>query len=173
MVEQLILVDENDNQIGSMEKLETHKKGLLHRAFSGFIFNDKKELLLQQRASCKYHNPNIWSNTVCSHPNVDETTYNAIKRRIFEEFGFDSDFKEVGTLTYKIEFKNGLTENEFDHIFVAKYNNQVINPNKNEIQNYKWINKQDLEKEITKNPENYSYWLRQILKMNNLFNEYF
>ncbi len=164
-MEILILVDEKDNELGFMEKIETHKKGLLHRAFSGFIFNDKNELLIQRRNLEKYHNGGVWSNTVCSHPRLNEKTIDGIKRRIFEEFGFDSDFKEVGEFIYKVSFENGLTEHEYDHIFVAKYKGQIINPNPSEICDYRWINKKDLFEEIEKNPENFTFWLKKILEM--------
>lgn len=166
-MEEVILVDEKDNQIGLMEKIEAHRKGLLHRAFSGFVFNEKNELLLQRRAFEKYHNGGLWSNTVCSHPRDKETNLKAVSRRIFEEFGFEcKNFEEMGHFTYKIEFSNGLIENEYDYIFFAKYNNQKINPNPNEICDYKWISKVELEKEIKENPENYTFWLKQILKLN-------
>ncbi|HSQ97811.1 MAG TPA: isopentenyl-diphosphate Delta-isomerase [Rickettsiales bacterium] len=166
-MEKIILVDENDNKIGLMEKLEAHKKGLLHRAFSGFIFNDKNELLLQRRDFNKYHNGGLWSNTVCSHPRDNETNLDAICRRIFEEFGFKCEnFKEVGHFIYEAKFPNGLIENEYDYIFIAKYDNQTINPNPVEICDYKWISKTDLQNEISNNPNNYTFWLKQILKMN-------
>ena len=172
MAENVILVDENDVQIGVMEKMEAHQKALLHRAFSGFIFNDKKELLLQRRDFKKYHNGGLWSNTVCSHPRPNELTSDAIKRRIFEEFGFNADFEEVGEFKYKVSFPNGLTEYEYDHVFISKYNGQIINPNPQEICEYKWISKKNLLSEINKNPNNFTFWLKKILESNNL-NSYF
>lgn len=167
-----MLVDSTNKVLGSMEKLEAHEKGLLHRAFSGFIFNNKNELLIQQRDLKKYHNGGIWSNTVCSHPYPNESTKHGIKRRIFEEFGFHSDFKKIGEFQYKMSFKNGLTENEYDNVFIAKYKNQKIMPNKNEIMNYKWISRIDLENAIQNNSEYYSYWLKEILKLG-LLNKFY
>ena len=172
MVEFVILVDEKDNEIGTMVKIEAHKKALLHRAFSGFIFNSNKELLLQRRDFKKYHNGGVWSNTVCSHPRPNEKTIDAVKRRIFEEFGFDADFREVGEFIYKKSFPNGLTEYEYDHIFVSEYQGQKINPNPEEICEYKWISKDELKKEIEKNPESYTFWLKKILDLDFL-NGYF
>ena len=122
----VILVDENDTPIGICEKLEAHKKKLLHRAFSVFIFNDKNELLLQRRAISKYHSGGLWTNTVCSHPAPGEDTISAAHRRLVEEMGFDTEVKEVFTFSYKHEFDNGITENEFDHVIVGKYNNDPI-----------------------------------------------
>jgi len=161
---QVVLVDKNDKQIGVEEKIAAHKKALLHRAFSGFVFNDKKELLIQQRSSIKYHNPEIWSNTVCSHPHPGETTKQGIERRIFEELGFECELTKIKEFIYKKAFDNGLTEHEYDHIFVGIYNGNVF-PNKDEVMNYKRISLEDLEKDMQKNPDNYSYWLKKILKL--------
>ena len=161
--EYVILVDENDQPIGEMEKMEAHVKGLLHRAFSGFIFNDKKELLIQQRALHKYHNPGIWSNTVCSHPRPQEAALEAVKRRIFEEMGFDSDFIEIGQMLYKSEFPNGLIEHELDHIFIASYQDQKVNINPEEVTSFRWIGRKQLEKEIKQSPSQFSYWMKEIL----------
>ena len=172
MVEMLILVDENDSEIGTMEKIEAHKKALRHRAFSGFIFNDKNELLLQRRDFKKYHNGGLWSNTVCSHPHPNEKTIDGIKRRIFEEFGFNSDFEEVGEFKYCVSFPNGLTEKEYDHVFVAKYKNQKINPNPEEICEYRWISKKNLLKEIEENQDDFTFWMKEILNLD-LLNSYF
>lgn len=172
MIEKVILVDSEDNEIGLMEKLEAHKKGLLHRAFSGFVFNKNHELLLQRRDFKKYHNGGLWSNTVCSHPRKGEKIEDAVKRRIFEELGFNADFKEIGKLVYKTSFPNGLTENEYDHICISLYNNQKIIPNPDEVCDYKWISREELTKEINQNAENFTFWLRKILELN-LFNNYF
>ena len=172
MIENVILVDLNDNKIGIMEKLEAHKKALLHRAFSGFVFNNNHELLLQRRDFKKYHNGGLWSNTVCSHPRPNELLTDAVKRRIKEEMGFDADFKEIGSFVYKVSFPNGLTEYEYDHIFVSKYNNQKVNINPEEVCEYKWINREELTKEINENPNNFTFWLKKILELN-LFDKYF
>ena len=161
----VILVDENDKEIATMEKIEAHLHGgRLHRAFSGFLFNDKNELLLQQRAHGKYHNPGIWSNTVCSHPRPGEKTDAAVKRRVFEELGFDADFKEIGQFVYKQSFSNGLTEYEFDHVFIGKYDGAEVKPNLDEVADHKWVSLKNLEKDMKRNPDRYSYWLQEILQ---------
>jgi isopentenyl-diphosphate delta-isomerase len=163
-IEKVILVDEKDSPVGEMEKMEAHARGLLHRAFSGFIFNDKKQLLIQRRAWGKYHNPGVWSNTVCSHPRPNELTLNAVKRRISDELGFESDFQPAGAMIYKHIFPNGLIEHEYDHIFVALYRGQAIKPDPAEVCAYRWISRVELEHEIATVPENLSYWLREILR---------
>jgi isopentenyl-diphosphate Delta-isomerase len=116
--EQVILVDENDNQIGLMPKMEAHEKALLHRAFSVFTFNDKGELLLQQRAADKYHSPLLWTNTCCSHQRDGETSLQAGRRRLQEEMGFTCELEEVFSFIYKAPFDNGLTEHELDHVIM-------------------------------------------------------
>ena len=115
-IEKVILVDENDNQVGVMPKLEAHQKGLLHRAFSVFIFNSKYELLLQKRASSKYHSGGLWTNTCCSHPREGEEILDAAKRRLIEEMGIDTSLRKVHDFIYKAELDNDLTEHEFDHV---------------------------------------------------------
>lgn len=172
MTENVILVDINDNKIGLMEKIEAHKKGLLHRAFSGFIFNNNHELLLQRRDFKKYHNGGLWSNTVCSHPRENESTKDAVERRIFEELGFHASFEEIGSFVYKISFSNGLTEYEYDHIFVSQFKDQKIIPNREEVCDYKWIKREELIKEINQNADNFTFWLKKILELD-LFNNYF
>ena len=159
-MQQVILVNESDQQIGIEEKLKAHQLGLLHRAFSIFIFNKKKELLLQQRARTKYHSPLLWTNTCCSHPMPGESTAQAAHRRLHEELGFDCNLKESFTFLYKTEFDNGLIEHEFDHVFIGYYDQQIV-PNKQEIESVKWISLENLKDDIQKNPEKYSYWLRQ------------
>ncbi|MBN1820393.1 MAG: isopentenyl-diphosphate Delta-isomerase, partial [Prolixibacteraceae bacterium] len=113
----VICVDENDNPIGEMEKMEAHEKAVLHRAFSVFIFNSKKELLLQQRSAGKYHSALLWTNTCCSHPVPGELTENAAKRRLKEEMGMNAELKFLFKFQYKAPFDNGLTEHEIDHVF--------------------------------------------------------
>ncbi|MBS3137230.1 isopentenyl-diphosphate Delta-isomerase [Candidatus Woesearchaeota archaeon] len=160
LMQQVILVNESDQQIGIEEKLKAHQLGLLHRAFSIFIFNKKKELLLQQRARTKYHSPLLWTNTCCSHPMPGESTAQAAHRRLHEELGFDCNLKESFTFLYKTEFDNGLIEHEFDHVFIGYYDQQIV-PNKQEIESVKWISLENLKDDIQKNQEKYSYWLRQ------------
>ena len=121
--ELVILVDENDNQVGLMPKMEAHEKAVLHRAFSVFVFNEKNELMLQQRALHKYHSPGLWTNTCCSHQRDGESNLAAGERRLFEEMGFVTELKETISFIYKAPFENGLTEHEYDHILVGHYEN--------------------------------------------------
>ena len=134
--EQVILVNEKDEQIGLMPKMEAHEKAVLHRAFSVFIFNDSNELMLQQRALSKYHSPGLWTNTCCSHQRVAESNIEAGKRRLFEEMGFVTELKDVVSFIYKAPFDNGLTEHEFDHVLVGTYNEDP-NINIDEVNNFK------------------------------------
>ncbi|AQS93390.1 isopentenyl-diphosphate delta-isomerase [Polaribacter sp. BM10] len=161
MKEQVILVDQNDKQIGLMEKIEAHEKALLHRAFSVFVFNDNGELMLQQRAASKYHSPLLWTNTCCSHQREGETNLEAGKRRLQEEMGFVTDIKEVFSFIYKAPFDNGLTEHELDHVMVGKYND-APNINKEEVEAYKWMLLDDVKKDIEENPTNYTEWFKII-----------
>ncbi|MFA5792045.1 MAG: isopentenyl-diphosphate Delta-isomerase [Candidatus Paceibacterota bacterium] len=155
----IILVDENDNQIGLEEKLKAHQSGNLHRAFSIFVFNNKNELLLQQRALDKYHSGGLWTNTCCSHPRPEEETINAAHRRLQEEMGFNCELIEIFSFKYKAIFNNGLIENEFDHVFIGKYDNEII-PNNEEVNAYKWVDLKWLEKDMKENQEIYTEWLK-------------
>ncbi|TDL99229.1 MAG: isopentenyl-diphosphate delta-isomerase [Flavobacteriaceae bacterium] len=161
MEEKVILVDPNDNPIGLMEKMEAHQKGLLHRAFSVFAFNEKGETLLQQRAKSKYHSPLLWSNTCCSHPRENETTIQAAIRRMREEMGVDCMVKPLFTFIYKVELDQGMTEHELDHVFEASFEG-TPNFNPEEVASFRWISLQDLEKEMTENPEDFTQWFRII-----------
>ncbi len=164
--EQVILVDTNDNQIGLMPKMEAHEKALLHRAFSVFTFNDKGELLLQQRAAEKYHSPLLWTNTCCSHQRNGETSLEAGKRRLQEEMGFTCELEEVFSFIYKAPFENGLTEHELDHVMIGYYNdNPIINPE--EVESFKWVTLEDVKTDMEKHPETYTEWFKII------FNEYY
>ncbi len=166
-MEKVILVDKQDNKIWLIEKLEAHKKGLLHRAFSLFIFNDKKELLIQQRAKEKYHCWWLWTNTVCSHQRDWENTINASKRRIKEEMWFSCKNPKIkGFIIYKTNFKNWLIENEYDYVLVWNYSWEEIKPNPDEVMNYKWINLLNLKKEIKLNPNKYTPWMKIIINKN-------
>lgn len=161
--EKVILVDQNDNPIGLMNKMEAHEKALLHRAFSIFIFNDKGELLIQQRALTKYHSAGEWANTCCSHQRDGETSLDAAHRRLMEEMGFDTPLTEVFNFTYKQAFGNGLTEHEFDHVLFGNYEEKPdVNPE--EVASWKYINMDDLVHDIDKNPSNYTIWLQIALK---------
>ena len=161
--EQVILVDVNDNQIGLMAKLEAHEKALLHRAFSVFTFNDKGELLLQQRAANKYHSPLLWTNTCCSHQRNGETSLEAGTRRLQEEMGFICELKEVFSFIYKAPFDNGLTEHELDHVLIGNYNeNPIINPE--EVASFKWMTLEEVKSNIDQQPEMYTEWFKIIFK---------
>jgi isopentenyl-diphosphate Delta-isomerase len=158
----VILVDKKDKEIGTMEKIEAHKKGLLHRAFSIFVFNSDNELLLQKRADSKYHSPGLWTNTCCSHPTPNSTIEKDIHERLKDEMGFDCELKKSFTFIYRAEFDNGLTENEFDHVFIGHYENNP-KPNEKEVSDYKWLSLDKLKKDIIDNPNIYTYWLKKII----------
>lgn len=161
--EQVILVNEKDEQLGLMPKMEAHEKARLHRAFSVFVFNDKKELLLQQRAADKYHSPNLWTNTCCSHQRDGEANIDAGKRRLQEEMGFVCDLKEVFWFVYQAPFDNGLTEHELDHVMIGYYNDDPV-INKEEVENFKWMTLDNVKKDIKNKPENYTEWFKIIFK---------
>lgn len=161
--EYVILVDEQDNKIGLMGKIEAHEKALLHRAFSVFVFNSKWELLLQQRAKTKYHSPLLWTNTCCSHQRDGESNIEAGKRRLQEEMWFSCELKEVFSFVYKAPFDNGLTEHEFDHVLIGHYDDApVLNPD--EAEDYKWESLDSIREDIKKYPEKYSSWFRIIFE---------
>ena len=157
MEEQVILVDEQDNPIGLMPKLEAHQKALLHRAFSVFIFNSKGELMLQQRAKHKYHSPGLWTNTCCSHQRDGETNIQAGKRRLQEEMGFSAELKEVTSFIYKAPFDNGLTEHEFDHVLLGYYEDDPV-INLDEVSSWKWMSLEEVKNDIDQNPDLYTLW---------------
>jgi isopentenyl-diphosphate delta-isomerase len=159
---QIILVDEQDREVGTGEKLETHRKGILHRAISVFIFNSKGELMLQKRAKTKYHSGGLWTNTCCSHPRPGETTETAARRRLQEEMGFTCDVRPAGHLLYRVTFDNGLTEHEYDHMFIGESDaDPVLNPD--EAEDWKWLSPEDIKKDMTVNPGSYSHWFKLSL----------
>lgn len=161
--EKVILVNEQDEQIGLMEKIEAHEKALLHRAFSVFVFNDKNELMIQQRAHSKYHSPGLWTNTCCSHQREGESNIEAGKRRLQEEMGFCTELKETISFIYKAPFDNGLTEHEFDHILVGEYQGEpVLNPE--EVESWKWVSLEDIKNDIAINPQFYTEWFKIIFE---------
>ena len=158
-MEIVILVDKNDRPAGRMEKMEAHEKGILHRAFSVFIFNDRNEIMLQQRALSKYHSPGLWTNTCCSHPREGEKTIGAAHRRMVEEMGFDCDFEEAFDFIYKSDVGQGLTEHELDHVFIGHSNEQPkINPD--EVNDWKYMSMDSVRAEMKSNPEKYTVWFR-------------
>ena len=159
--EQVILVNEKDEQIGLMPKMEAHEKALLHRAFSVFVFNDKNELMLQQRALGKYHSPGLWTNTCCSHQREGESNIEAGKRRLQEEMGFTADLEETTSFIYKAPFDNGLTEHEFDHILIGYFNEEpAINPD--EVASWKWMSLEAVKADISQHPSLYTEWFKII-----------
>lgn len=159
--ENVILVNRNDEQIGLMPKLEAHQKAVLHRAFSVFVLNDKNEIMLQQRAQHKYHSPLLWTNTCCSHQREGETNIQAGSRRLYEEMGFKTNLKELFHFIYKASFDNGLTEHELDHVMIGYYNDEPkINPE--EVENWKWMCIEDVQKDMQLHPEIYTVWFKII-----------
>ncbi len=162
-MEYVILVDESDNEVGLMEKMEAHEKGLLHRAFSIFIFNQKGEMLLQQRAFAKYHSGGLWTNACCSHPRANETTLAAAERRLKEELGFEAPIHEVFSFTYKASFENGLTEHEFDHVFTGRYDG-IINFNPDEVAAVKYMAVEDVRNSLQTEPALYTAWFHIAFK---------
>ncbi|MBI2579676.1 MAG: isopentenyl-diphosphate Delta-isomerase [Candidatus Aenigmarchaeota archaeon] len=163
MSDTMVLVDENDREIGFMEKMEAHEKAKLHRAFSVFVFNSKGEMLIQQRAKNKYHCGGLWTNACCSHPRKGEKTEDAAHRRLKDEMGFDCGLKEIFSFVYKAPFDNGLTEHEFDHVFVGEYGGEVA-PDKNEVEDCKWISVDEIRKDMKEHPERYTPWFRICLE---------
>jgi len=161
--EQVILVNERDEQIGLMPKMEAHEKAVLHRAFSVFVFNDKDELMLQQRAADKYHSPLLWTNSCCSHQRDGESNLEAGKRRLQEEMGFVCELEEVTSFIYKAPFDNGLTEHELDHIMIGYYNeNPIIN--REEVESFKWMTVEEVKNDMLLHPEIYTEWFKIIFE---------
>ena len=159
--EKVVLVNEKDEKIGLMPKMEAHEKALLHRAFSVFVFNDKNELMIQQRALHKYHSPGLWTNTCCSHQRDGENNIDAGKRRLQEEMGFSTDLKETISFIYKAPFDNGLSEHEFDYILIGKYDGEP-NINPDEVAAWKWMSLEAIKKDLQENPANYTAWFKII-----------
>ncbi|MEI6042401.1 MAG: isopentenyl-diphosphate Delta-isomerase [bacterium] len=164
------LLDTEGNRIGSIEKLEAHKLGVLHEAFSIFIFNDEGKLLLQKRNKEKYHSGGLWTNTCCGHANYEEEINVATHRRLQEEMGFDTELKKIFNFTYKVELENQLFENETDHVFFGKSESTPI-PDPEEVEDFKWIAIQDLIDDANANPDAYTEWLKIILKDQSFLDE--
>ena len=167
------LVDTQDNPNGSMEKLEAHEKGLLHRALSVLIINTKKEILLQRRALGKYHSPGLWTNTCCSHPYPGENPTEAANRRLKEEMGMVADLEFAFKFQYKCDFDNGLIEHELDHVFIGE-TDDTPHLNTDEAMAFKWMSIEELETDMKNNQDNYTYWFKWMIeKHRNEFNSYF
>jgi isopentenyl-diphosphate Delta-isomerase len=158
-VEDIILVNDRDEPVGTMEKIQAHRSALLHRAFSVFVFNGKGEMLLQQRALNKYHSAGLWTNACCSHPRPGEETLQAAGRRLKEEMGFESALQKLFDFIYKSEFDNGLTEYEFDHVFGGLYNG-VVAPDKTEVHDYCFKSMRDIKESLLLQPGKYTVWFR-------------
>lgn len=156
-MEQVILVDEQDNVTGAMEKIAAHEKALLHRAFSVFVFNHSGELLLQQRAHDKYHSGGLWTNTCCSHPRPGEDTGASAARRLKEEMGFETPLEKVFDFTYKAAFGNGLTEHEFDHVYVGYYDGDV-KPDAKEVCDHAFVSMQNIAEAMLAEPAQFTAW---------------
>lgn len=155
--EEVILVNEKDEPVGSMEKMEAHRKAVLHRAFSVFIFNSKGEMLLQQRAVNKYHSGGLWTNACCSHPAPGEKVSDAARRRLKEEMGFTTSLEKIFEFVYQSKFDNGLTEHEYDHVFTGTYDGQIV-PNPNEAKDFCYKRLDDIQLSLTSHPEKYTAW---------------
>ncbi len=163
MEEFVVLVDQDDQKLGLMEKQQAHIAGLLHRAFSVFVFNSKGELMIQQRAASKYHSPTLWTNTCCSHPRDNETYEQAAHRRLEEEMGFDCELEYKFNFIYKAHLENDLIEHELDHVFIGTFDDEPkLNPD--EVMAYRWVELDDLKKDMEKNPQNYTAWFKIIFE---------
>lgn len=156
-MEEVILVNGDDEQVGSMEKMEAHRRGVLHRAFSVFIFNDRNEMLLQQRAVTKYHSGGLWTNACCSHPRPGEDTEAAAMRRLNEELGFTAPLAKIFDFHYNASFDNGLTEHEFDHVYVGTFTGK-INPNPAEVQDYCYKRIDEIAETIESHQHKFTAW---------------
>ena len=160
---EVVLVNSEDQEIGTMEKLEAHEKGLLHRAFSVFLFNDKGEMLIQKRADSKYHSAGLWSNSCCSHPAKNESVEDAAKRRLIEEVLIETEVKSVFKFEYRAELNRNLVEHELDHVLIGFCNSfDQINPK--EVSEMKFLSVDEIQRDIAENPNKYSAWFNIIMK---------
>jgi len=160
--EMVAIVDENDNEIGEEEKIKAHQEGKLHRAFSIFVFNSKGQMLIQKRVKTKYHSGGLWTNTCCSHPRPGEPIEKAAHRRLKEEMGFDCEIREIFSFTYRVKFDNDLSENEYDHLFLGKFDGKPM-PNSKEVEDWMFIDLDELKKDIKNNPEKFTHWFKIAL----------
>lgn len=158
----VITIDEADQPTGTAEKLAAHQQGTLHRAFSVFVFNDRHELLLQQRAPDKYHSGGLWTNTCCSHPTPGEATIDAAHRRLMEEMGFDCPLDYLKHFRYRAEVDKDLIENELDHLYNGTYNGTVL-PNPGEVSAYRFMNLEAIKEWVAREPEAFTAWFKMIL----------
>lgn len=157
--EQVLLVNEHDEAVGTMGKLEAHRSGALHRAFSVFLFDDQGRLMVQKRAACKYHSAGLWTNTCCGHPRPHETLEQAARRRLMEEMGIDTPLVPRFRFHYKAQLENGLIEHELDHVLFGRWNGPAeLHPE--EAEEWKYMSAEELEHDLTRHPERYTVWLR-------------
>jgi len=161
-MEEVVLVDEKDNEVGKREKMQAHKDGVLHRAFSIFVFNSEGKMMIHQREKNKYHCGGLWTNTCCSHPRAGEKTDEAANRRLQEEMGFTTNLKEVFNFIYKAKLDNGLYEHELDHVFIGTYDGDP-KPNPEEVDDWKWVDLKELRKDMDDNPDKYTYWFKEAI----------
>ncbi len=161
---QVILVDTDDKPIGQMGKQQAHIEGHLHRAFSILLVNSNKELLLQKRASSKYHSPGLWTNTCCSHPQPGENLNDAVNRRLQEELNIVTSTESIGAFIYKIKFEDGMIEHEYDHVYMGTYNSPLPAFNYDEVDDLKWVKWEHLEEQISVTPTEYTFWFKEICK---------
>lgn len=161
-MEEVVLVDKNDKVLGFMEKIQAHREGLLHRAFSVFLFNSKNELLLQQRALSKYHSPGLWTNTCCSHPRENESTMDAANRRLLEEMGMECTLEQKHHFIYKVKLDQGMTEHELDHVFIG-VSDQAPLLNKDEAASFKYMDLETCLEDVRVNPNTYTEWFKIAL----------
>lgn len=162
MMEEVVLVDEFDNTIGTMEKMEAHRSGKLHRAFSVILFNSEGEMLLQKRSKKKYHSGGLWTNACCSHPAPGESMEAAARRRLMEEMGIDVQPKFSYKFIYRTDLDQNLIEHELDHVYVGLYNG-IPAINKEEVEDWKFVSVSWLKNDVLKNPQEYTYWFRMIV----------
>jgi isopentenyl-diphosphate delta-isomerase len=163
MGEYVIVVDERDRELGAAEKLEAHRAGALHRAFSVFVFDRDGRLLLQKRAAGKYHSAGLWSNTACGHPRPGEATPAAARRRLREEMGFDCELRGAFEFVYRAEVSGGLVEHEYDHVFFGRFDGEPA-PEASEVEDWRWVSWDELRRDLRSRPDAYSYWLRVALE---------
>jgi len=159
LIDQVILVDEQDNALGSMEKMEAHRTACLHRAFSVFLFDKQERMLLQKRAEGKYHSPNLWTNTCCSHPKPGETVVAAAKRRLQEEIGISTTVNKAFDFIYKASLDQGMTEYEFDHVMVGLFEGPVF-PNQLEVADYLYVSLDEIANDLKVKPDEYTVWFQ-------------
>lgn len=162
--DKVILVDQNDLEIGTIDKMEAHVKGLLHRAFSVFLFNSKKEMLIHQRAAEKYHGGSLWTNACCSHPQPGEDLKHSAIERLQFEMGLQCELQKAFSFIYHSPVENGLIEYEYDHVYIG-FTDDLPIPNPEEVQDYRWVSTADLKNEIAEAPEKFTFWFKKAFQM--------